>query len=103
EGIFDPGLLDQLLWNLVDNAVKFTPSDGRVDVTVEGDRDDLAIRVADTGPGLPPEDLDRIFERFYRADLSRTHHAETSGTGLGLSIVRAITEVHGGNAAARNR
>ncbi|MGK7310977.1 MAG: sensor histidine kinase [Candidatus Longimicrobiales bacterium M2_2A_002] len=102
EGIFDPGLLDQLLWNLVDNAVKFTPSNGRVEVSIDGQAE-LAIRVADTGPGLPHEDLDRIFERFYRADLSRTPHAETSGTGLGLSIVRAITDVHGGSAAARNR
>ncbi|MGK7312492.1 MAG: sensor histidine kinase [Candidatus Longimicrobiales bacterium M2_2A_002] len=103
EGIFDPGLLDQLLWNLVDNAVKFTPSNGRVEVVIGGQPDEVVIRVADTGPGLPPEDLGRIFERFYRADLSRTHHAETSGTGLGLSIVRAITDVHGGSAAARNR
>jgi len=103
QGIFDPGLVDQLLWNLVDNAVKFTPSNGRVDVALEGQPDEVLMRIADTGPGLPPEDLDRIFERFYRADLSRTHHAETSGTGLGLSIVRAITEVHWGSARARNR
>jgi two-component system, OmpR family, sensor kinase len=102
-GIFDPGLLDQLLWNLLDNAVKFAPAGGRVTVTVEGRDDDVVVRIADTGPGLPPGDLDRIFERFYRADLSRTPHAETSGTGLGLSIVRAITEVHGGSARARNR
>ncbi|NIP82370.1 MAG: HAMP domain-containing protein [Gemmatimonadetes bacterium] len=103
EGIFDPGLLDQLLWNLVDNAVKFTPSGGRVRLSLDGDADAVEIRVADTGPGLPPEDVDRIFERFYRADRSRTHHAETSGTGLGLSIVRAIAKVHGGRARAGNR
>lgn len=103
EGILDPDLLDRLLWNLVDNAVKFAPANGRVDVTIDGRTDELVIRVADTGPGLPPEDLDRVFERFYRADQSRTHHAGTSGTGLGLSIVRAIVDVHGGSAAARNR
>jgi two-component system OmpR family sensor kinase len=103
DGIFDPGLLEQLLWNLLDNAVKFTPPGGRVDVRIDGRDASLVIRVADTGPGLPPEDLDRVFERFYRADQSRTHHAETSGTGLGLSIVRAITEVHGGTATARSR
>ena len=103
DGIFDPGLLDQLLWNLVDNAVKFTPAGGRVDVRIDGRGDAVKIHVADTGPGLPPEELDRVFERFYRADQVRTHHAETSGTGLGLSIVRAIADVHGGTAAARNR
>jgi two-component system OmpR family sensor kinase len=103
EGIFDPGLLDQLLWNLVDNAVKFTPAGGRVALSLNGDPAAVEIRVADTGPGLPPEDLDRIFERFYRADSSRTPHDETSGTGLGLSIVRAIAEVHGGSARAENR
>lgn len=103
EGVFDPGLLDQLLWNLVDNALKFTPRGGRVDIIIEGGNGEVTIRVADTGPGLPSEDLNRIFERFYRVDLSRTPHAETSGTGLGLSIVRAVAEVHGGTVEARNR
>jgi signal transduction histidine kinase len=103
EAILDPGLIDQLLWNLVDNAVKFTPSGGRVSVALRGATDTVEIRVADTGPGLPPEEVDRIFERFYRADASRTPHTDSSGTGLGLSIVRAIAEVHGGSASARNR
>lgn len=103
EAVLDPGLLDQLLWNLVDNAVKFSHSGGRVEVKLKGDADGLEIRVADTGPGLPPDDLDRIFERFYRADESRTYDRETGGTGLGLAIVRAIAEVHGGRVEARNR
>lgn len=103
EGIFDPGLVEQLLWNLADNAIKFSPREGRVTVSVRGDGDDVEIRVADTGPGLAPEDVDRIFERFYRADPSRTPHVESSGTGLGLSIVRAIADVHGGSVAAGNR
>ena len=102
-GIFDPGLIDQLLWNLVDNALKFTPAGGRVHVTVDGAREAIEIRVADTGPGIPPADLDRVFERFYRSDLSRTPHSETAGTGLGLSIVSAIVDVHGGTVRARNR
>lgn len=103
EGVFDPGLLDQLLWNLVDNAVKFTPPGGRVGVALDGSPDEVRIDVTDSGPGVPPDDLDRIFERFYRADASRTPHVETSGTGLGLSIVRAIADVHGGRARAENR
>ncbi|MFO7894094.1 MAG: ATP-binding protein [Longimicrobiales bacterium] len=103
EAVMDPRLLDQLLWNLLDNAVKFTPAGGRVTMTLEGDGDGVRIRVADTGPGLPPDALDRIFERFYRADESRTHDHETGGTGLGLAIVRAIAEVHGGSVEARNR
>ncbi len=110
ETLADPGLMEQLLWNLVDNAVKFTPEGGRVRVSIEGDGGgladhggDLTIRVADTGPGLPPGEGDRIFERFYRADASRTHGGETGGTGLGLAIVRAIVDVHGGSVEARNR
>ncbi len=103
DGIFDPGLVDQLLWNLVDNAVKFTPSGGTVEVAVRGAGDHIEVRVADTGPGIPSEDLDRIFERFYRADASRTPHTDESGTGLGLSIVHAIAEVHGGTVRAGNR
>ena len=103
EGIFDPGLVDQLLWNLVDNAVKFTPAGGRVRVAVDGDGDAISIRVDDTGPGLPPGEIDRLFERFYRADASRTPHDATSGTGLGLSIVQAIAEVHGGRVRAETR
>jgi two-component system, OmpR family, sensor kinase len=103
EGVFDPGLLDQLLWNLLDNAVKFTPTGGAVEIGINGRPEAVEIRIADTGPGLPPHDLERIFERFYRTDPSRTPHTEESGTGLGLSIVRAIAEVHDGTAEARNR
>jgi two-component system OmpR family sensor kinase len=102
-GILDPGLLDQLLWNLVDNAIKFTPAEGQVRVSVEGESASIQIRVEDSGPGLPSGATDQIFERFYRVDDSRTPHADTSGTGLGLSIVRAIVQVHGGTVSASNR
>lgn len=103
EARVDPGLMDQMVWNLVDNAVKFTPAGGRVQVSLEGDDDGLTLRVADSGPGLPPDQLDRVFERFFRADEARTHDDEIGGTGLGLAIVRAIVDVHGGRAEARNR
>jgi signal transduction histidine kinase len=99
----DPGLLDQLLWNLVDNALKFTPSGGTVSVSVDTHGDHVRIRVRDTGPGIAEPDLERIFERFYRADLARTASAGPGGTGLGLSIVRAIADVHGGRVRAANQ
>lgn len=101
--ILDPGLVDQLLWNLVDNGIKFSSPEGRVRVTVDGLSDALEIRVDDDGPGLPAETIDQVFERFYRIDGSRTPDADTSGTGLGLSIVRAIAHVHGGTVSASNR
>jgi two-component system OmpR family sensor kinase len=103
DGIFDPGLLDQLLWNLLDNALKFTPPGGAVEVSVTGREDAVELRVEDTGPGLHDHELDRIFERFYRSDAARTPNDETSGTGLGLSIVRAIADVHGGSVRAARR
>jgi signal transduction histidine kinase len=81
--------------NLVDNAVKYTPPGGRVDVVAETGEDEVIVRISDTGIGIPEESLDRIFERFYRVDKARSK--ETGGTGLGLSIVRHIAENHGGH------
>jgi two-component system, OmpR family, sensor kinase len=102
EAILDPGLLEQLLWNLVDNAVKFSPPGGDVDVSVTRVDHAVRIRVADQGPGIPAEDIGQIFDRFYRVDRARTA-GETGGTGLGLAIVRAIAEAHGGSVHAGNR
>ena len=96
----DPGLLAQVLWNLTDNAVKFTPAGGRVDVEIERRDGELAIAVRDTGPGLG-DHPERVFDRFVRLDPARTP-GEDSGTGLGLSIVRAIVEGLGGRIAAEN-
>jgi two-component system OmpR family sensor kinase len=102
EALVDPGLVDQLLWNLVENGIKFTPAGGRVEVAVDEAEGEVIIEVSDTGPGLPEDAYERVFERFYRADASRTSAGEAGGTGLGLSIVRAIAEVHGGHVRARN-
>jgi two-component system, OmpR family, sensor kinase len=102
EIVADPGLLEQLLWNLVDNAVRHSPPAGVVRVSVHGAHDEVMIRVRDSGPGIPGADAERIFERFYRADQARTATPGTGGTGLGLSIVRAITDVHGGTVRAGN-
>ena len=88
-------MLDELVCNLADNAVKYNRPGGRVDLTVRREGDWAAVTVADTGIGIPREHQARIFERFYRVDKSRSK--QTGGTGLGLSIVKHIVERHGGS------
>jgi signal transduction histidine kinase len=83
-----------LVRNLIDNAVRYTPPGGRVDVTVTTHDAQVVLRVADTGLGIPQRDLPRVFERFYRVDRARSR--ETGGTGLGLAIVKHVAENHGG-------
>jgi two-component system, OmpR family, sensor kinase len=102
EALLDPGLVEQLLWNLVDNAVKFSPAGGRVEVRAGVEGEHLDIVVTDQGPGIPDAQVDHIFERFYRVDPARTS-GENGGTGLGLAIVGAIADAHGGTVAAGNR
>jgi signal transduction histidine kinase len=93
----DTHLLRQLVGNLIDNALKFSER-GHVDVRVGNDRDTAWVEVADSGPGIPDEELSHVFERFYRADKARSR--AVPGTGLGLAIVRSIARVHGGEATA---
>jgi two-component system OmpR family sensor kinase len=90
----DEELIHRLVLNLVENAVKFTPSGGKVHVDVGAGEGTCIIRVTDTGPGIPRADQPRIFERFFRGDRARPHDA--GGAGLGLPIARWIAEVHGG-------
>ncbi len=97
----DPDRLSQAVINLLSNALKFTPTGGRVEVQVACGAQGAEIRVADNGIGIRPEDLPRVFERFYRADSSRNR--ATGGTGIGLSIAKAIVEAHGGAIAASSR
>lgn len=97
----DPTALRQIFSNLFSNAVRYTPGGGRVTVTTEPDgHDQVRIAVRDTGAGIPPEHLGRVFERFYRVDPARSR-AE-GGTGLGLSIVRHLVERHGGRVEAES-
>jgi len=84
--------LEQVAANLIDNALKYTPAGGRVDVEVGREGDVALLRVRDTGTGIPSDELPRIFDRLFRGDTSRTER----GLGLGLSLVKAVVEAHGG-------
>jgi two-component system, OmpR family, heavy metal sensor histidine kinase CusS len=90
----DVDQLRRLLFNLLDNAVKFTPSGGTIRIELARSDEHALVAVADTGIGIPSEHLDRVFERFYRVDPARNR--ETDGTGLGLAICRSIADAHGG-------
>jgi two-component system, OmpR family, phosphate regulon sensor histidine kinase PhoR len=90
QGLGSEAALDEILVNLVDNALKYTPAGGRVWVRAVPSPDRVTVEVSDTGPGIPGEDLDRIFERFYRVDKGRSR--EVGGTGLGLSIVKHLAQ-----------
>ena len=96
----DPGKLHDILRNLVENAVNYSPPQS--DIRLSAERHDGAVHlvVADSGPGIPPNDLARVFERFYRVDKSRSG---PGGTGLGLSIVKHLVELHGGHVSVANR
>jgi signal transduction histidine kinase len=87
-------LIRQLLANLIDNALTYTPSGGKVRVKVRWQNEECRIAISDNGVGMAEEDLDRVFDRFYRTEQSRSR--ETGGTGLGLSICKRIVELHGG-------
>lgn len=110
ETIIDAGLrmitgdadrLQQVIWNLLSNAAKFSPAGGKVEIRVTQNGGNVQIQVSDTGPGITPDFLPHVFERFRQADQSttRTH----GGLGLGLAIVRHLVELHGGTIVAENR
>jgi two-component system phosphate regulon sensor histidine kinase PhoR len=94
----DADALDQILDNLIDNAVKYTPEAGQIRVRWRAEGPDVYLEVEDTGMGIPEPDLPRVFERFYRVDKARSR--ELGGTGLGLSIVKHLTQSMGGGVSA---
>ena len=96
----DAGRLQQVVWNLLTNAIKFTPRGGRVQVVLERVNSHLELNVTDTGEGIEPEFLPHVFERFRQADASTTRHYR--GLGLGLSIVKHLVELHGGSVRVKS-
>jgi signal transduction histidine kinase len=98
--VVDPDALRQVLLNLVDNALRYSPAGGRITFRSRRQGDALLLSILDTGPGISREHLPRIFERFYRADRSRSR--DEGGTGLGLAIVRHLVEAHGGEVWAES-
>jgi CheY-like chemotaxis protein len=97
----DAGRLQQVIWNLISNAIKFTPREGRVQILTEHIDSHVEIKVIDTGPGIKPEFLPHVFDRFRQEDssITRAH----GGLGLGLSIVRHLVELHDGTVTAESR
>jgi len=96
----DPDRLSQVFVNLIDNAIRHTPSGGLVTVELDANGNDAIMRVRDTGMGIPYRDIPHIFERFYVVDRSRTR--ESGGAGLGLAIVKGIIDAHGGTVATES-
>ena len=97
----DPAKLHDAVRNLTANAIIYAPEESTIIIEAAPAGDQIAIAVSDDGPGLPEEDLSRVFERFYRVDKSRAR--DPGGTGLGLAIVKHLVELHGGTARAENR
>ena len=94
----DRNRMRQVLANLLDNAVKYTPEGGRINIAARRDGEDVVVTVSDTGVGIPPDELPRIWDRLYRGDKSRS----ARGLGLGLALVKAIVEAHGGRVAVQS-
>jgi two-component system sensor histidine kinase KdpD len=94
----DKGMLEQVLYNIINNACQHTPSGTRIEVTAAAHSDMLEITVDDQGKGFPPAEIEQVFDKFYRL-----RNAREGGTGLGLSIVRGFTEALGGSVSLENR
>jgi two-component system phosphate regulon sensor histidine kinase PhoR len=97
----DPPKLQDVLRNLVSNAITYAPEDTTITLAASRVDGSIELSVADEGPGIPDADLTRVFERFYRVDKSRAR--DPGGTGLGLAIVKHLIELHGGSVRAENR
>lgn len=99
----DPGRMTQVLTNILDNALRHTPEGGRIILSAREVENQIELAIQDSGPGLEAEDIDRIFDRFYRADSSRQRDGVVpGGSGLGLAIARSIVQAHGGQLSAES-
>lgn len=98
--VLDPMRFEQILINLLSNAIRHTPGNGKINIQVKRISDEIVLTVHDSGQGIPEEALSRVFERFYRADRSRSR--EAGGTGLGLAIALHLAQLHGGDLLASN-
>ena len=92
--------IDQVLTNLLENAVRYTPADKPIDISIGAQNDQIIISIADRGPGIPADDLERIFDKFYRVQSGRYH---ASGSGLGLAVCKGLVEAHDGHIWAEPR
>lgn len=96
----DKDMINQVVYNLVDNAVKFTPDGGYIEVSSKCDSEKVIVKIKNSGKGIPSDEVDKIFERFYKVDKSRSF--DVKGAGMGLYIVKTIIELHGGSIIARS-
>jgi two-component system sensor histidine kinase KdpD len=94
--------IDQVLTNLLENAIRYTPPGSPIDISVQLCEDSVLVSVADRGPGVPPSDMERVFDKFYRV-LNSEKAARTTGSGLGLAVCRGLIEAHGGRIWVENR
>ena len=97
----DPGKLAQVCYNIIENAIKYTPDGGKITVRLRRMGRDAVLDISDTGVGIPEEDLAHVFDRFYRVDKARSR--DTGGTGLGLSIVQQIVRLHAGSVTVQSK
>ncbi len=103
EANLDPIRFSQVLTNILDNALRYTPEEGRVDISIKQISDKAEITIQDSGEGVSPEDAAHLFDRFYRADASRTRDSDAGGSGLGLAIAKSIVEMHKGKIWAESK
>ncbi len=96
----DKDMINQVVYNLIDNAVKFTPEGGFIEISSKRDAEKVIIKFKNSGKGIPPEEIDKVFERFYKQDKSRSF--DVKGAGLGLYLCKTIVELHGGSINARS-
>lgn len=97
----DQSLIDQVVYNLIDNAVKFTDKNGKIEINTKNDDTFCYFSISNTGKGIPPEHIKNVFDRFYKVDESRS--TDTKSTGLGLHLVKSIVELHGGKVTVESK